>query len=93
MQNGIRNQGFIVAMIMSINTESANNKIEIQKRYNGNNRGTSTTVRYSQMILFMCLTSEPGSNMFMMFQGSSKNQHMFDADLSLCDNGGMRKLF
>ena len=41
----------------------------------------------------MCLTSEPGSNMFMMFQGSSKNQHMFDADLLLCDNGGIRKLF
>ena len=30
--------------------------------------------------------------MFVMFQGSSKNQNIVDADLSLCDNGGISKL-
>ena len=37
----------------------------------------------------MCLNSDPGTNMFVMFQGNSKNQNIFDADLSLRDNGGV----
>ena len=92
IQEGPKTQGFIVAMIMSINTESQTIKTEIQKRYNGNNRGISTQIKYNRRILFMCLKSEAGSNMFIMFQGNSKNQNIFDADLSLRDNGGIRKL-
>ena len=91
IQEGPQNQGFIVAMIMCINTESSTNKVEIQKRYNGNIKGTSTQVRYNRRIIFMCLNSDPGTNMFVMFQGNSKNQNIFDADLLLRDNGGISK--
>ena len=39
----------------------------------------------------MCFNSEMGTNMFVMFHGNSKNQNIFDADLSLRDNGGISR--
>lgn len=83
--------GVILAVILSMNTASGNNKSEIQKKYASATRGAPTAVNYARRIVFMCLSSDPGSNTFIMFQGSNLNVNLLDGDVSLRDNGGIRK--
>eukprot|EP00957_Ditylum_brightwellii_P079882 6075595-Ditylum_brightwellii.AAC.2 len=49
-QNGPQPESALVAMIMSINPEMAIGKTEVQKKFNGNNCGMTTTIRYSQKL-------------------------------------------
>ena len=82
--------GVLLAIILSVNSECATAKTEVQKKY-GNVRGVSKTAGYSRRLVGMCLLSKPGSNTFMILQGQGKNENLFSGDLSLRDNGSTRK--
>ena len=91
VQNGPDRRGVMLIMVLSIKREDGDN-VETQKRYSNNARGRSKAKNHDRRLLGMCLNSAEGSNTFVMFQGHSINEKLFDADLSLRDNGPMRKL-
>jgi hypothetical protein len=88
VHNGPEQNEVILAMILNIKRESP---VETQKIFTGNNHGKSKPKSHDRRVLFMCLNSDPGFNTFVMFQGSSVNEGLFNGDLSLRDNGGMRE--
>ena len=91
LRDGPQDLGVIVAIVLGISRPDKEGKGSQIQRRQGAYHGSSTPARYNRRLLLMCLASDVGSNTFMMFQGASYYEKLLDGDLSLRDNGGLRK--
>ena len=80
----------IVAIILYISSASGNTSLQVQQRYNGT-RGQVKNVRHDRNIVVMCPLSPPGYNTAMILFGSGCCERLFEADISIRDNGAIRK--
>ena len=82
----------LVARVLSIKQSEKDENANLQQRFK-TNRGQIKSVGYQRKIMFMCVNSKSGSNVFIMFQGNGNNPRIFDFDASLRDNGTLRECF
>ena len=91
IRDGARHGKNIIVIILSISLASANSQIQVQQRFNGT-RGHVNHTRHDRKIVVMCPFSPPGSNTAIILLGSAgSSDRFFDGDISLRDNGAIRK--
>ena len=80
----------LMLIILSISSVSENNITKYQQSYKGN-RGTVDSVRHDRRMVVMCPLSPEGSNTAMIFFGAGCCERLFEGDISMRDNGSIRK--
>ena len=91
LTNGSQHGKNILVIILSITSAAGNSNIQVQQRYNGN-RGQVNSIRYDRRMVIICPFSDPGKNTAMILFGVGCCDRFFDGDISLRDNGVIRKL-
>jgi len=81
----------LVLIILSISSVIDNSQTKFQQNYKGN-RGAVDSVRHDRKMVVMCPLSPPGSNTAMILFGAGCCERLFEGDISLRDNGQIRKL-
>jgi hypothetical protein len=89
--SGSRHGTNMILLILSIASVTISSPTQIQQRYNGN-RGQVNSVRHDRRMVVMCPLSPEGSNTAMILFGSGTCERFFYYDISLRDNGAIRKL-
>lgn len=92
LSKGSRHGTNIVAIILSITSAAGNHQMQVQQRYNGA-RGQVNSIRHDRRMVIMCPLSPPGSNTAIILFGSGTCERFFEHDISLRDNGAIRKSF
>ena len=80
----------MILIILSITSVLASAPTQIQHRYNGS-RGQLNTVHHDRRMVVLCPLSPVGSNTGIILLGSGICSRFFDSDISLRDNGSIRK--
>ena len=90
VKNGYLHGTNIVVIILSISSASGNTPLQVRHRYNGT-RCQVKNVWHDRTMIVMFPLSPPGSNTSMIVFGSGCCERIFEADISLRDNGAIRK--
>ena len=88
--NGSHHGTNLLLIILSISSVSIAAPTQFQQKYNGM-RGNVSSVRHDRRMVVMCPLSPSGSNTGMILFGSGCCERFFDGDISLRDNGSIRK--
>ena len=80
----------LMLIILSIAPVSENNLTKYQQSYKGN-RGSVDSVRHDRRMVVMCPLSPAGSNTAMILFGAGCCERLFEGDISMRDNGSIRK--
>ncbi len=83
--SGPRPGTLLPAVILSV---GAKESTQTQQRGFNGRQGAQSTARHTRRFILMCLLSEPGSNVLMIFQGNGLCPRLF-ADVECRDNGTM----
>ena len=90
LTNGSAHGTNLIVIILAISAVSTNSQTQMQQRFNGN-RGQVSSVRHDRRMVVMCPLSPAGVNTAMILFGAGCCERFFDADISLRDNGAIRK--
>ena len=89
VKNGSRHGTNIVVIILFVSSASGNTTLEVKQRYSGT-RSQVKNVQHGRKMVVMCPFSTTGSNMAMILFGSGCCEILFEADISIRDNGAIR---
>ena len=79
----------MVMMVMSIT--SVGNETSVQQQRGAIGRNQTNIIRHSRKVTLLCPSSPPENNVAIMFHGNGNNQRLFEGDVSLVNDGSLRK--
>ena len=90
VHDGAKYGTVLVLVILSI-TAASNNNVNVYQQKAGGVKMNNSTVRHDRNMVVMCPFSKTGENTAMILFGAGYCKRFFDGDISLRDNGEIRK--
>ena len=84
----------MVFQVIGMKSNRSDSQMRTSQRARGSRNArfeNSGSVRYQRSITLMCLLSDSNANVAMMFHGCGNNSNLFECDVSLRYDGGLRE--